>query len=490
MKAFFLKNKKLFLFFALSSLLGILTFLPYLNMHYSLDCYQDLLSNEQYYLASVAGRPLITLYFQILNGINFNVIAHQQLFCILSILIFSLGITLILKKVVNQLKITDFKNMFLPWLIVSGIIWNLFTTEVFQFNSSLPAQALGFLCVSAGFSIWSENLNKKKFILILLLLIISLFFFQSLIAFFVVLVFIWILVFSKNIKKGLINLSFLYLVPLGINYVYIKFFHPLIWGATQGLDRTAGVDYFQNFLSLLRYQKFLWFDSVGLMPSLLYFGLVLGVFILVVFTRKKNKFNLKNIFLILVLTILIALFTGLLPHFLTKNIWISQRSTTIIGAIPFLMLFIIFLNWKELSKKILILITIIYLLLQIFFINRIGTDLLENNRLEQIEAKNIIQTIQDYEKSNSIKVDKIIFSNDKNPTYKYPNLISSMDINARSLTRSWAFKGLMRFEDGTNYEYEQMTDEDKSKIFQNKDFSQKDGNQIATDNSKVFVLIY
>lgn len=113
--------------------IGVISLWPYFQTHYSIDCYRDLYQiDEQYYLSSIAGRPLTWLLIKILVAIGLSPVYHQQMFFILGIIIFSFGITFIVIKLFSLKKQTSLIEKALLSIIVSASVFNIFVTEVFS----------------------------------------------------------------------------------------------------------------------------------------------------------------------------------------------------------------------------------------------------------------------------------------------------------------------------------------------------------------------
>ena len=473
------KFKSYFTLFFFVLLIGVLSLWPYFNTHYSIDCYRDLFQiDEQYYLSSVAGRPLTWFLIKSLVGIGLSPVYNQQIFFILSIVIFSIGITLIIQKLLSFKKLTNFLQKSLLIVLVSASFFNLFTTEVFQFNTFLIVQALAFLFVAISIFVFKEDLSKKKFLLIVALLVISLSFYQSWIPFFIIYSLIVTLIFFKNKKQAILNILFLYAFSLGINFVYILLIHPVLWPMYENANRLGGLNLISNFSSILRYLRDLFVYSLNLYPPLIF----LLFTVLPIFFHKSFLKYLGIIFFSIVF--------GLLLHFFTKDIWLSQRSTMIIAAIPSLLFIFALLGSKALSKTRLLIFSImvgVFSITQAISMNLIGLDLLKNNEMEFIEARSIILDIKEYEKTSGINVKRIYYSNDKSPKQSYKNIRQSLDVNVRALTRPWSFPGILKLAGGKDYFYTKMPITERDILFPNTSIKSKTSLVFIRDKS--FVVI-
>lgn len=464
--------------------IGLISLWPYFNNHYSIDCYRDLyLIDEQYFLSSVAGRPLTWGLIKLLVSINLSPVYNQQLFFIIAILIFALGISLITKKILKYWR--PKKDLFKAILavLVASSVFNIFTTEVFQFNTFLIVQSLAFFFVALAIYLFDENLNPKRILGTTILLVISLSFYQSWIPFFVIYAGLISILFFKNPKKSYIKILLLYFISLGLNFIYIGLIHPTLWPEIASTNRLVGIDLKSNILSVLRYFKELWLNSLNMFPPLMF----------LVFTSVSYLF--KPYFkksLIYLGIIIFSLFFGIILHTFTKDIWFSQRSTMIIGAIPFLLLIFVFLNLnniKGLPYNLFLLLSGFMIFFQIVFMNIIGLDLLKNNQMEMLEANSILNQIQEYEDSTGIKITNINFANDKNPQQSYAGVRQSLDVNVRALTRSWSFIGLIKKYTTEDLTFNRMTIQERDLIFENEIMNPLKQPLLKYKGDNAFVLI-
>lgn len=474
-------------------LIGVISLAPYLNPHYSIDCYYDLVGNQQLYLSSVAGRPFFGLLLIIFNTLRINIIENQQIFWFVSLLIFSIGTLILVKKFIRILNLIDIKKILLLILILCGIVYNIFIVEVFQFNTPLLTQAFSFIFACLAFNLIDENINKSKLTKIILLLITSLFFYQAWIALFVVLSSTLILIRFKEKKKLSIYIFLAYFISITINFLYIVVLHPLLWPDIDNTNRMVGINLIGNLLNILSYQKFLWLHSLNLYPDLIFSAMCLSSMVFMAVFRKYLRLTLNKTVFVYILIIALSIFLGLFLHLFTKDIWLSQRSTVIIGALPFSLLLVVLLLLKDNASRIvkyLTVLVVVFLTAQIYYMNVLGNDLLINNKLEQAEVRNIVKEIENYEKTDNVIVKNIYFINDSNPTQSYKGITQSYDVNVRGLTRSWTLIGIFNFVSDRDFYINEMPKQDRDIAFGNVDRTGFDKTNLIFDRDNVYLLIY
>jgi len=459
-----LKDKK-FHFFLISIIIGLLFYQNYLTPNYSIDDYKELYY-YQINRGSMYGRVLVAIYIWFFKQLGINLVASQPFFTIIALLIFSFAQLLISTKLFESLKIKSRTSMILIHILISVSIFNLFTVDLFQFNTYLLGFSLSIFFIAQAISKFNSR-NKYNLIIQFIFLSLSVFTYQAWLPYYFIIIPILIITNIKKLKERIfygVKLFFVYGLASLFNLIWVKYLHPLIFSEAL-TERLQSNSFFNNLNSVIGFQERLWNDSLLLAPKGL---LLLFVFVLFAYmflkVKYENRIKVLIVFLYLYFWISILVF---LPHLFTKEFWPAPRSIVSIMALPSIIpIYYLLIEKGAVFSKIMVLLIVSISIFNLFQINRISYDHLIVNMRDREAVINIYKEILEYEKENG-EVEKIIYGA-YDPAYCDSDVICSFEINVRAIYVDWAFPYILKMVSGRDFEYKiEMNSNSKEKTFHN-----------------------
>mgnify|MGYP004585856097 CR=1 FL=1 len=357
------------------------------------------------------GRVFSGIFLLIGNLLNIQPINLYIISCILQIIIliitmlyFADSISPICK---NKKKITLYIISFIT-------IFNFTNVDILQYvETSILQLSILMYMMSAKYAIIDKN--KKK---MLVTLIIATFLYQGTInVFFMMLIFYGLLrdkKLNKNLIKEEIKILLYAIIPITINYIYVKIYGKFCF-TTNRIEKITFQTIFDNFIYSIRSIRKITYENIFTLPKNMYIFLILCLIIYsFILCLIKNKSNEKentninvfyNIIIMVVASIVISIPVTIL--FPVQLLSICGRMYWPIGAIFGLIYMELYLNSKYLHKPMLMILAFIYLITlftgmyNIYSLNR------EANNIDKRICKEIQNRIDSYEQENENKIDKI-----------------------------------------------------------------------------------
>lgn len=492
-------NKNILYIFIGNFITSLICYGMFLQKHFSVDSYAIIYDNAGYqYL--MQGRIVSYLLNLCLNKFGINPTLDQQFFSF--VLIFSISIcSTVLIFILNKtLKNKISINIFIISLLVNISFLNVFLLEWFLYPEITLFLSVGLIFTIL--SIWaiSENDRKVNLFASFIFMMISMEIYQANLGIFII--YALTICFIKNNgilnKKSICN-SMKILIIGGltsiINMIILKAMM-LIGIAVKG-DREPKLNIeiiLQNLSGILKVQKEVWFNSYNFLPK--FFILIFMIFMVGIglySIRKRNCIKKKNILYFIIL-VLINYCIVFVPHVFTSNLWLAQR--TIVSFFSFLSFLGLILLWYNKNnfniQKILLGLTVVFLVVNIVYIQFIGANHIASNRMDEEFSIIINNEIEKYEQESGIEVKNIAIKNDTNPTYHYPNIkYCIFDTNIRAFITDWANVNMINYYTNSNYKKIYMDEDVYNANFKNKNWDNLNiKEQFVFKGDTLFLIVY
>lgn len=311
--------------------------------------------------------------------------------------------------------------------------WFLFPECYFMFGLS------AVLCAAYVHSV-SGTMNAKKWFISLLLVILAVNCYQSNLSFCL----IFVLAARWMWNGGSLSLTALKELACGIVHCAIAAVSNLVLmsvaqahGYVEEASRTAefsleGV--IANIKTLIADQAWIMDSGMGIMQG----KWIAGLWILIaaaLFIKCAASVAKQKAFDAVALIVLgIGMYASVFAiQMLSGNLWLAQRTIAPFFAAAAGVALLAFDRENRLIKGILLAAVPGFVLVSIVTNQMICTERMITNRLDLNEAQAILNEITEYEQENNVDVTNIRIVNDTNPTWAYPGIHASHDINVRAM---------------------------------------------------------
>lgn len=311
--------------------------------------------------------------------------------------------------------------------------WFLFPECYFMFGLS------AVLCGAYVHSVCGE-MNVKKWAVSLVLLILAVNCYQSNLSFCL----IFALVARWMWNGGSLNLTTFKDLTCGIVHCAIAAVSNLLmmsivqtYGYASKASRAAEFSFasiIANIKTLIDDQKWIMDSGMGLMEgkwiAALWFLIIAALLVKCVIAIKRKKIADTTVLIVLGIGMYLSVFA---IQVLSGDLWLAQRTIVpfFAAAAGVAMLAYDRDHWH--IKSVLLIAMLVFLFISIITDQRICTERMITNRLDIEEAKEILYEIAEYEQENNLDVTKIQIQNDTYPTWAYPGIHASHDINVRAM---------------------------------------------------------
>ena len=488
-----LEIKKI-LFFIIVSILFTFNFF---NVHYALDTYFTVNSGYRGYIDmfSKNGRLITALIWKIADIIKIPVNNFIILGGIFSAIICGLSIYVIFKKLNKLINKNNEKNKEIIICILSIIfIFNCMLLQNFVFAENFVMILGLYLAINAAIMVDNENILMEN-IIPSLILIIATCCYQGIINVYLTLASIIIFINYnndiKNIFTKFIKVCINYIIAMGTNFAIIKFINKFIL-INQTVRIEGNLDLMYNILFPLKMLKSVLIETAGMMPQYLFLIILIISVSIYIYTVIKNKVNIKNI-VISVIIFFIAYLSCFVPMMaLSKeSLDAAARLLFSIGALPGVIIILSYYLNKEINiEKIILVFMSILLIVNLANYLFISREHLITNRNDIAETKEIYKLIEKYEKENNIKVDTVVAGMDKNPKYYYDRNYYKNELTVRANYIGFIETAVLNMVSKRSFNYINMNQIQKEKYFKNIDYDKFNENQIVFENNIMYWYKY
>lgn len=337
----------------------------------------------------------------------------------------------------NKIFSKDIKNNTISSLVSILIIINVFSIELFLYIEK------GILCLSVLFCVlaveklieYFESKEKKDLLFTFIYMLLANFSYQGTVALFVALALIYILKYSENFKRFVVNnivTGLCYGIPAVINLVIVRVFEN---------DRIAGEHNIKHSLIKIIDGTKCMLKTYEIIPEYIFKLILVLVIAILIYYIIKDK-NKKIISVLSIIYIIIGvLFITILPQFMqaTSSIWFVPRSSYAFGAIFAILILYLLINYKISIKlpNVIIMVSVLYLIVQYSGFQTIIRDHYIMNYMDEYFANQIKEKIEIYENETGNRVNKVAFYQ-KEIHWSYPRLKTVGDINVRAMAPEWS----------------------------------------------------
>ena len=441
-------TKKYLIIFIMNLFIIFLTCNLMLNVHFSpdtYDCWTTTDNNVDVHLRD--GRFITAAIYQILSDLNINIAKNQMIFTLIFMITLAVLVTIltnIVERYFEQKDLIKLSIIDTSFLLIfhNGFIaeWYLFPEVMLMYTISLTGAVLSSIMF---IKVCESNKRFSKLgygSISFCSLLISLGTYQVSIGIYVtlILIFIFLNPDTSVIKKlanaiwGLIFGAFQCFLNIGIVkvLVYLHIMKPTYRGANFQINVI-----FENIRKIIEHQG----EIISGHHVLPYFAFALyGVILLLILINNyKEKIKFKTL-------VLAVLFTGIIyvgsyiPHIVTSDFWLSQRTLVpIFGAFSFLAIACAINCSKKIIVNILSVTMMSFILLNSIVMENIFSNHLAMDDFDISYAKAINTYILNYSIEHDVNINYLAIGRDSNPTWSYDGIkFVSYDINVKNILRS------------------------------------------------------
>lgn len=469
-------------------------------VHFSTDDYYALFSQQDtaYDVIGMSYRNVLGIAYIILDKLGINVVAFQQLFCILFIIVAAVAITLISYIVYTEL---ENKNIIAFVLVDIGAIMifvNIFTSEwmwyslaYIQWSIAIVGFALALYFLSRKEHLWCNTLYAC------IALFIAAGCYQAILAQFAFC--IMCIIFIQNnwrITRSVVFSGIRSVLAagfgVGANIIGTKILGLLGLVELEARTSKSGKGLLQLLLDYMESQRYIWRDSIGMLPDfvMLIVGGILIIVTIIVFVRKRCH---PDTWLFMLLILISGHCVIFMSQYMQGSVWMPARMSVPVFCMFTVLIWIIADSDMIKSKYIVTVVDIAFIAVNIFFIQTEAVDTYKTNELDRQYANMISNRIQKYEAENNIYVFKIGLCMDRYPLKKYYDIIHdsySGEMQLKAFYTKWSDVYALEYYLDRNLEEVDMPYKYSKKLSGN-NWNQIDlDEQLIFDGDTVYICLY
>lgn len=477
-----------------------------LNMHFSPDTYDILTTTDNNVDVHLRdGRFVTAALYKILSVLGVNVAKCQEVFTVVFMMTAGTLTTWLTYLSACRAKRADMMSLIVFDACFLLIFHNAFIAEWYLFPEVMLMYAISILSVvySVVLYLRGSNLNNSKPIVrlwhvlaTLLLLTIALGTYQVSIGIYVAILFILLLVDVETpIRRrviisggGLVIGAFGCIANVAIVKVLeiLRVMAPTPRGANLSISAIA-----ENVGKIIEKQPTIW-SGHGIFPR--YMLLTFFTLIIVTLLVLKRLHRLQGSTIAGIVGCASCIYVGsFIPHYVTSDFWLSQRTLVPIFAVfSFLLIAIVVIDQSFRTKCFAAIISVTFLLGNSLIMENIFSSHLTMDALDVSYAKAIHSYIESYTQETRIAVDNLAIGRDASPMWSYTGVeYVTYDINVKNVLRSWSNIGLINTANGTDYQSADMDDEVWRLYFDGKNWdSFYPEEQIVFDGNTAYIVVY
>lgn len=472
----------------ISVLIAFILFGAFIKVEYSRCTYKMYYNpwEVEYEHFKTLGRYFLSIGWKIVSILRFSLYNTYRLSYIMAMffIIFSLyKMEKIAEKFIN--------NKFISMVISCLIIVNPFVIDLFIYleKGFLVLSLFTTICAIEKTLKYFDTRKKSNLLYSILFLMISAYTYQGLATLFIAISLVTILKYSKNIIgfiKNNIIVASVFGVAMGTNYLCIKLFNTSVRIAGEKSiigNLKVVADTLDNMI----------IHTYNTMPKYIFLIIFFSLFIiyLISLVTNKKKFKEKMFIVfgfiyIFIGTFIISLFPQL--TLVTASVLLVPRSTFSYGAIIGIFMMFAFnkIEIKNILKIVCIIIFIVYFFIEIFWMQKIIIDHYTTNYLDNLTGKLIGESIEDYEKENGVEVKYVVYYEDANLTYSYPDMVAFGQMNQKVVSM-YSKLLLLNYISGNNLVERHEKNMEYEEKFKQKDWDYFNEEQLIFDGDTVHI---
>jgi hypothetical protein len=467
--------------------------------HYASDTYSILVNNGFSGTSfAVYGRFGCEIVYGIMDilDVDYDKIFPLLILCIIGALAFFTSV--VTRQLISVRENITKTEKILLGLGVTTLTCNPFVTEWLQYWEG--GLQWSFCLLFSALAIYKIRncLSWKNFIIVTFLEFCSLSFYQASIALFLISGLLIVYVSNNGtLTKKALESSFWIIVSGGcasvLNLLAMKLCQ--IFKIADVTSRTKSITLetiWSNALSIIKNLPNLLINLYYMYPKFLFLLVISILGILVVVNLISQKRNVINKFLYIVLLLFACLFSVFIPHLMTTDLWIVQRTIIafwgVLGAVE-----VICAITVEKGKLLCVTIGGFACFICILFIQIASYELIVTNMADKEIANAIEAKICEYENDTGKEVTTIYVHYDESPVWKYSFVKHSIvgDMTRRALTVSWADVNSINYYSGKKYNRCSMDNDVYINYFGNQNWDYFDINaQTYFEGNALYLICY
>lgn len=475
------KEKRIILFLIFIVIILFMgTLLPY---NYSSDIYNIFILGYKEYANTwfmTSGRITCTIVFYLLDFLSISINNVIFLLKILSIIISGSTIYLFYNLILDSIRIKDKKLKYLLLIPTILVFINYSTYEWFYYTESV-IMWLGLFFVVIALKTYFKN-NKYKYLKIFIYLFLAVNCYQSTILFYIPALLFLLTLQKKELKyiiKEIFYNSLLVLLNLIIGYIVVIVARNYI-----DFKPFKSIRLHLNPITLIYRTVILIFLYDGSFPNIITFFINMIVIINLFFESKQKR--LKTI-INPILIWLIGLVEVLAMIEVTDFYFADRIIISYVSSMGMILIYALVIS----NKKILFTsISVLLLLTQIIGSNIITIDSKKTRNEDKVYGEIINEMVKEYEKENNIKLKKVEYCFDDNPTKNYKGLRKTYEPTCRGFCGEWVMDNIFNYY-CPNHTFTKKYNQNIYKTkFKSKNWDDFSKEQIIFENDTIYFCIY
>lgn len=484
-------------------LLGFLFYGIYLEDHYSVDTYVNLVLNDSHVNTyMLAGRFVTALYIYILKALNIQPANNQFVFYFISILLFSISAIITYLNLIKSNSNFSDKNKLLIYLGVICLFFHPYFTDIFVWSELSIIYPLSVcIAIVSGFIPFSKKRTPiQNFMITTILMIVVLGIYQaSAVYFFISSLTVILNNFLSNNKiretlKSILKIGFIYFISCIVQIAVLTLF--------KSTKANMDVNIILNLKSIIKAIPLLIINTHTFLPRFFFVSitsilLLFLLFFILKLSQKQRTINFIMIF-VFIFIINVVIFA---PHLLSSSLWIAPRTIVGLMAWPGIIAIWIAFITEKIPNSINVItknniLSIICLMISIliftnyFYTQKIEISTQVTNKIDRELTFIFYNEIQKYEASSGNMVKNIAFVDDVNVTWGYKDLITFSDTNVREFSVPYARISMFNFFSGRSFNEIPMDKDTYEKHFKNKDWKYYSVDQIVFKGDSAYIAVY
>lgn len=448
-----LKNKKDLIIFLIIFVITLIIFIPFLKVHYSTDSYGIANVGYKAYIINNSlrdGRIIMSVIGYIAELTNISIDSSIIILTILALITSCISV-LLLKNIILEYKKTNTNIIEIFVTIISYFtIFNfLFIENMLYVECFVMSLSILFYLMAA--KILTNKNDKYYLIKTMIFVSLGILSYQGTISMFLISLLVFSLIKNKDYKliiKDLILGGIITTFGICVQLLFIECSQRIFNIQQTRINDLKELQ--KNIIPILKNLPLILINTGFVYPKYLYIifiSIIELVIIIKAFKDKKLDYFLYNQLIIIFFSIMFAIAISFIS---TSGFWNARIRFSIGTTIGFLLLYLYYETdlLNNLKRRINLVILFIFAIYALsIIINYIGimNNTLKVNDKDKKLAIEILQYVENYEKENRIKVDKLVIAKGKgdNKTYfkelKYKNSALSWS----SMRTQWAIEGTL-----------------------------------------------
>lgn len=425
--------------------------------HYSTDGYNIIDIGYKNYATKFSfndGRIIMGFIMLLADTMNINYLTFVTVTLVLTISFSVIAIIIIKNIILRYVTLNTKFDKIIVIIISYVIIFNFMYLENLYFIESIVMSISIILQIIAADIIVCKKNNSflKSFILIFFSMIC----YQGTISLFPTITFVFSMLKNKDNNKVVINdlLETIIIIIINgiVHIILLKTVSTLLNNELNRINYNFS-SIILNILNISYVIPYILIYTSNLIPAGLFLILIVIIYCLFIFGNKKLNNN-KNIedYIKIALILIVAVFTSFIPNIISLTALFAGRIKFAIGAVIGIIYIYIYANTdimktKSIYKNLFVIILLSYFIFNIINYIYIIKSHKEVNKIEKEESLQILEYVQNYERINNIKINKVSKIEMKDEIQKayYNNIKIKCNCTLSALRCKWSTIGTFKY---------------------------------------------